>query len=128
MALNWVRIGNALPQRSSEAFVATGFSLCASELRTRGKPHRLKPVLPRGFARYRGLCSNAYGCGLYLEPAKKRMLAATTRRNRLALVQKPEPRLKPGWALLRVRLAGICNTDIEILRGYHNFQGTIGHR
>jgi threonine dehydrogenase-like Zn-dependent dehydrogenase len=55
------------------------------------------------------------------------MLAATTRRNRLALVQKPAPRLKPGWALVRVRLAGICNTDIEILRGYHNFQGTIGH-
>jgi threonine dehydrogenase-like Zn-dependent dehydrogenase len=26
-----------------------------------------------------------------------------------------------------VRLAGICNTDIEILRGYHDFQGTLGH-
>jgi len=26
-----------------------------------------------------------------------------------------------------VRLAGICNTDIEILRGYHNFRGTPGH-
>jgi alcohol dehydrogenase len=29
--------------------------------------------------------------------------------------------------LVRVRLAGICNTDIEILRGYHNFHGTLGH-
>jgi len=28
---------------------------------------------------------------------------------------------------VRVRLAGICNTDIEILRGYHNFRGTLGH-
>lgn len=28
---------------------------------------------------------------------------------------------------MRVRLAGICNTDIEILRGYHNFHGTLGH-
>src|ERR1700692_4155193 len=55
------------------------------------------------------------------------MLAAVTRRNHLALVQKPRPRLKPGWALVRVRLAGICNTDIEILRGYHNFHGTLGH-
>jgi alcohol dehydrogenase len=62
------------------------------------------------------------------------MLAAVTRRNRLALVQKPLPRLGParpaggpGWALVRVRLAGICNTDIEILRGYHNFHGTLGH-
>jgi alcohol dehydrogenase len=28
---------------------------------------------------------------------------------------------------VRVRLAGICNTDIEILRGYHAFRGTPGH-
>src|SRR5690242_15600797 len=55
------------------------------------------------------------------------MLAAVTRRKRLTLVQKTLPRLKPGWALIRVRLAGICNTDIEILRGYHSFQGTLGH-
>src|ERR1700737_2795039 len=55
------------------------------------------------------------------------MLAAVTRRNHLALVQKPRPRLRPGWALVRVRLAGICNTDIEILRGYHDFHGTLGH-
>jgi alcohol dehydrogenase len=55
------------------------------------------------------------------------MLAAVTHRNQLALVQKPQPRLRPGWALVRVRLAGICNTDIEILRGYHNFHGTLGH-
>jgi alcohol dehydrogenase len=26
-----------------------------------------------------------------------------------------------------VRLAGICNTDVEILRGYHAFRGTPGH-
>ena len=55
------------------------------------------------------------------------MLAAVARRNRVAVVQKPVPRLRPGWALVRVRLAGICNTDIEILRGYHNFRGTLGH-
>ena len=29
--------------------------------------------------------------------------------------------------MVRVRLAGICNTDFEILRGYHNFKGTPGH-
>jgi len=28
---------------------------------------------------------------------------------------------------VRVRLAGICNTDVEILRGYHGFRGTPGH-
>lgn len=55
------------------------------------------------------------------------MLAVVTRGKRVAVVQKPLPRLRPGWALVRVRLAGICNTDVEILRGYHNFQGTLGH-
>lgn len=37
------------------------------------------------------------------------------------------PKLRPGWALVRVRLAGICNTDVEILRGYHDFRGAPGH-
>ena len=55
------------------------------------------------------------------------ILAAVTRLNAVTVLQKPFPRLRPGWALIRVRLAGICNTDIEILRGYHNFQGTLGH-
>ncbi|HLJ13694.1 MAG TPA: alcohol dehydrogenase catalytic domain-containing protein [Bryobacteraceae bacterium] len=55
------------------------------------------------------------------------MLAAVTHRNRVNVIQKNLPRLRPGWALVLVRLAGICNTDIEILRGYHNFQGTLGH-
>jgi alcohol dehydrogenase len=32
-----------------------------------------------------------------------------------------------GWALIRVRIAGICNTDVEILRGYHDFHGVAGH-
>ncbi len=41
--------------------------------------------------------------------------------------QKPLPRLRPRWALVRVRLAGICNTDVEILRGYHAFRGVPGH-
>jgi alcohol dehydrogenase len=41
--------------------------------------------------------------------------------------EKPLPKLRPGWALVRVRLAGICNTDVEILRGYHAFRGAPGH-
>ena len=55
------------------------------------------------------------------------MLAAVVHGNRVTVIHKPLPRLRPGWALVRVRLAGICNTDIEILRGYHNFHGTLGH-
>ena len=32
-----------------------------------------------------------------------------------------------GEALVRVRMAGICNTDLEIARGYLGFFGTLGH-
>jgi threonine dehydrogenase-like Zn-dependent dehydrogenase len=46
---------------------------------------------------------------------------------KLKAVTAPLPKLRPGWALIRVRLAGICNTDIEILRGYHGFRGIPGH-
>lgn len=28
---------------------------------------------------------------------------------------------------MRVRAAGICNTDLEIIRGYMSFEGTLGH-
>ena len=55
------------------------------------------------------------------------MLAFQVEKGKLRSIVKPLPKLRPGWALVRVRLAGICNTDVEILRGYHNFQGTPGH-
>ncbi|HET7151351.1 MAG TPA: alcohol dehydrogenase catalytic domain-containing protein, partial [Candidatus Acidoferrum sp.] len=55
------------------------------------------------------------------------MLAFQVAKGKLRLTEKPLPRLRPGWALVRVRLAGICNTDVEILRGYHDFHGTPGH-
>jgi threonine dehydrogenase-like Zn-dependent dehydrogenase len=55
------------------------------------------------------------------------VLAFVVSRGELRAVQKPLPRLRKGWALVRVRMAGICNTDVEILRGYHNFRGTPGH-
>ena len=32
-----------------------------------------------------------------------------------------------GEALVRVLLSGICNTDLEIARGYAGFEGTLGH-
>jgi threonine dehydrogenase-like Zn-dependent dehydrogenase len=55
------------------------------------------------------------------------MISFVVRGKKLAEVRKPLPKLRPGWALVRVRLAGICNTDVEILRGYHAFRGTPGH-
>jgi threonine dehydrogenase-like Zn-dependent dehydrogenase len=58
---------------------------------------------------------------------KTKMISFVVRGKKLAEVSKPIPRLRPGWALVRVRMAGICNTDVEILRGYHAFRGTPGH-
>ena len=55
------------------------------------------------------------------------MMGFRASRNKLRSVTKRLPNLRTGWALVRVRLAGICNTDVEILRGYHNFHGIAGH-
>ena len=33
----------------------------------------------------------------------------------------------PGFALIRLLYGGICNTDIELQRGYYGFRGTPGH-
>jgi len=38
-----------------------------------------------------------------------------------------EPQPAAGEALVRVRLAGICNTDLEIVRGYMGYRGVPGH-
>jgi len=37
------------------------------------------------------------------------------------------PTPPPGEALVRVRLAGVCNTDLELVRGYMSFFGVPGH-
>jgi alcohol dehydrogenase len=37
------------------------------------------------------------------------------------------PHRPEGFALLRLLVAGICNTDLELQRGYYGFAGTPGH-
>ena len=39
----------------------------------------------------------------------------------------PQPVPAPGEALIRVNLAGICSTDLEIVKGYAAFKGVLGH-
>jgi threonine dehydrogenase-like Zn-dependent dehydrogenase len=39
----------------------------------------------------------------------------------------PEPHTAPGESLVRVRMAGICGTDLEMARGYMDYRGVIGH-
>ena len=45
---------------------------------------------------------------------------------RLAL-DYPDPKPAQGEALLDVRLAGICSTDLEVVKGYMGFRGVMGH-
>ncbi|WP_462325808.1 MDR/zinc-dependent alcohol dehydrogenase-like family protein [Desulfoplanes sp.] len=39
----------------------------------------------------------------------------------------PQPSPEPGEALIRILMAGICNTDTEITKGYMGFTGIPGH-
>ncbi len=45
----------------------------------------------------------------------------------LSLVDRARPMPAPGEALVRVTHAGICSTDLEILKGYMGFHGVPGH-
>lgn len=41
--------------------------------------------------------------------------------------ERPVPQPAAGEVLIRVHLAGICSTDLEIIRGYMGFEGVLGH-
>jgi threonine dehydrogenase-like Zn-dependent dehydrogenase len=41
--------------------------------------------------------------------------------------RRPEPGRELGDTLVRVKLAGICATDLEIVKGYMGFSGVLGH-
>ncbi|HEV2829015.1 MAG TPA: alcohol dehydrogenase catalytic domain-containing protein [Pyrinomonadaceae bacterium] len=54
------------------------------------------------------------------------MKALRVEKKKLAVKEVDKPTCGDE-ALVRVLLSGICNTDLEIARGYARFQGTIGH-
>ena len=54
------------------------------------------------------------------------MKALRFENKKLNLAEVSRPELE-NEALVRVLKSGICNTDLEIVRGYANFSGTIGH-
>ena len=39
----------------------------------------------------------------------------------------PVPEPAPGEARIRVTLAGLCHTDLELVRGYYPYTGVLGH-
>lgn len=45
----------------------------------------------------------------------------------LQVIERPQPTPAPDEALIRLRLGGICNTDLELMAGYKDFRGVLGH-
>ncbi|MBL8953591.1 MAG: alcohol dehydrogenase catalytic domain-containing protein [Myxococcaceae bacterium] len=54
------------------------------------------------------------------------MRALRVAEGRTKLEEVPVPDAA-GEAVVRVTLSGVCNTDLELARGYAGFRGTIGH-
>jgi threonine dehydrogenase-like Zn-dependent dehydrogenase len=46
--------------------------------------------------------------------------------NKISIRDIPQPR-KENEALIKIRRAGICSTDLELVKGYYPYTGVIGH-
>src|SRR5215470_5107534 len=55
------------------------------------------------------------------------MLATHLANRRVEVRNVRRPQRPEGFALIRLLLGGICNTDLELQRGYYGFSGTPGH-
>ncbi|HUJ51713.1 MAG TPA: alcohol dehydrogenase catalytic domain-containing protein [Bryobacteraceae bacterium] len=55
------------------------------------------------------------------------MLAVRLNQGVVSLRRETPPRRLPGFASIRLIYGGICNTDLELQRGYYGFRGTPGH-
>ncbi len=54
------------------------------------------------------------------------MQALWLENNQLDLRILPQP-IQPAEALVRIRLSGVCGTDLELVQGYYPFSGIPGH-
>jgi threonine dehydrogenase-like Zn-dependent dehydrogenase len=55
------------------------------------------------------------------------MVAVCLNNVTVSVCEKRPPRRPHGFALIRLLCGGICNTDLELQRGYYGFRGTPGH-
>ena len=55
------------------------------------------------------------------------MLSVHLENGRVEVRHEPRPERPAGFALIRLLCGGICNTDLELQRGYYGFVGTPGH-
>ncbi len=54
------------------------------------------------------------------------MKALWLENNQISLREIPKP-IKPSEALIKIRRAGICSTDLELVKGYYPYTGVLGH-
>jgi threonine dehydrogenase-like Zn-dependent dehydrogenase len=55
------------------------------------------------------------------------MLSVHLEQGKVEVRKAPRPRRAAGFATIRLIYGGICNTDLELQRGYYGFRGTPGH-
>ncbi len=55
------------------------------------------------------------------------MLSVHLEKGLVTLRKRPLPQRAEGFARIRLICGGICNTDLELQRGYYSFRGTPGH-
>src|SRR3984885_6513191 len=55
------------------------------------------------------------------------MVSVCLENGKVLVRNQARPRRPEGFALIRLLYGGICNTDIELQRGYYGFRGTPGH-
>lgn len=56
-----------------------------------------------------------------------RVKALVFDRGKARVTDLRRPSARPGHTLVRVVASGVCNTDLELQRGYHDFSGIPGH-
>jgi threonine dehydrogenase-like Zn-dependent dehydrogenase len=54
------------------------------------------------------------------------MRALWLENNQISMQNIPQPD-KPNEALIKIRRAGICSTDLELVKGYYPYTGILGH-
>ncbi|MDX1650295.1 MAG: alcohol dehydrogenase catalytic domain-containing protein, partial [Myxococcota bacterium] len=55
------------------------------------------------------------------------MRALVVAGGRVAVRERPDPEPAEGEVRVRTHLAGVCDTDLQIVRGYMGFEGVLGH-
>jgi alcohol dehydrogenase len=57
----------------------------------------------------------------------RKMISIHLEAGRVEVQEVGEPERPDGFALIRLLAGGICNTDLELQKGYYGFSGTPGH-